>query len=257
MRAEVEEAVGLMRRGDDASIGQALELLQNTVFSFSMRLCGHREDAEDTMQEVLMKSVPQLPKFDSPKALVVWLYKVAKNRCLMNRRKSKFAPAHELSLEELMPDRKELEQLTGDGRVNPEAFAIRSEQASRLREAVQKLPPQYRIVLVLRDMEGLTDDEVGGNYRPSCGNRAGPATSRPIVRQKRVDAEMEIGKQQKASRSETSSGGKSAGPLQGDVRGTVGLSRRATGRFPLRRTGKPYEWMRTMSGICGKLRSYH
>lgn len=39
-------------------------------------------------------------------------------------------------------------------------FAIRSEEAGRLRKAIQKLPPQYRIVLVLRDMEGLTDDEV-------------------------------------------------------------------------------------------------
>lgn len=160
MRAEIEKAVELLQGGNDAGIDQALALLQNTVFSFSMRVCGHREDAEDTMQEVLLKSVPQLPKFDSPKALVVWLYKVAKNRCLMNRRKSKFAPARELSLEELMPDRKELEQLSADGKINPESFAIRSEEASRLRNAVQKLPPHYRIVLVLRDMEGLTDDEV-------------------------------------------------------------------------------------------------
>jgi len=160
MRAEVEKAVELLRDGDGGSVEQALALLQNTVFSFSMRVCGQREDAEDTMQEVLVKSIPYLPKFDSPKALVVWLYKVAKNRCLMNRRKSKFAPAQELSLEQLLPDRRELEQLTAEGRVNPESFAIHSEQASRLREAVQKLPPQYRIVLVLRDMEGLTDDEV-------------------------------------------------------------------------------------------------
>jgi RNA polymerase sigma-70 factor (ECF subfamily) len=160
MRAEIEKAVELLQRGDDAGVEQALALLQSTVFSFSMRVCGHREDAEDTMQEVLVKSVPQLPKFDSPKALVVWLYKVAKSRCLMSRRKSKFAPAHELSLDELMPDREELEQLSADGRISPESFAIRSEQASRLREAVQKLSPQYRIVLVLRDMEGLTDDEV-------------------------------------------------------------------------------------------------
>lgn len=160
MRAEIERAVELLQSGDDASVEQALALLQNTVFSFSMRVCGHRQDAEDTMQEVLLKSVPQLPKFSSPKALVVWLYKVAKNRCLMSRRKSKFAPAHELSLDELMPDRNELEQLSMEGRINPESFAIRSEQASRLRDAVQKLPPQYRIVLVLRDMEGLSDDEV-------------------------------------------------------------------------------------------------
>ena len=125
MRADIEQAVALLRRGDQAALEQALALLQNTVFSFSMRVCGQREDAEDTMQEVLLKSVPYLPKFDSPKALVVWLYKVAKNRCLMSRRKSKFAPARELSLEELMPDRRELEQLSADGRINPEAYAIR------------------------------------------------------------------------------------------------------------------------------------
>ena len=135
-------------------------MLQNTVFSFSMRVCGQREDAEDTMQEVLVKSVPYLPKFDSPKALLVWIYKVAKNRCLMSRRRSKFAPSQELSLEELMPDRKELEKLGANGGINPEMFAIRSQEAGRLRAAIQRLPPQYRIVLVLRDMEGLTDDEV-------------------------------------------------------------------------------------------------
>jgi len=160
MRSEIEEAVQLLQRGDDAALEQALALLQNTVFSFSMRVCGQREDAEDTMQEVLLKSVPHLPKFDSPKALVVWLYKVAKNRCLMSRRRSKFAPKQDLSLEELMPDRKELEQMGSDGSINPEAFAIRSEEAGRLREAIQQLPPQYRIVLVLRDMEGLSDEEV-------------------------------------------------------------------------------------------------
>jgi RNA polymerase sigma-70 factor, ECF subfamily len=154
MRAEIETAVELLQGGDEASVEQALALLQNTVFSFSMRVCGQREDAEDTMQEVLLKSVPHLPRFDSPKALLVWLYKVAKNRCLMSRRKSRFAPAHELSLQELMPDRNELEQLTSDGRINPEAFAIRNEEASKLRDAVQKLPPHYRIVLVLRDMGG-------------------------------------------------------------------------------------------------------
>jgi RNA polymerase sigma-70 factor (ECF subfamily) len=160
VRSEIEQAVLLLRRGNDAALEEALALLQNTVFSFSMRVCGQREDAEDTMQEVLLKSVPYLPKFDSPKALVVWLYKVAKNRCLMSRRKSKFAPRQDLSLEELMPDRKEFEKLAADGSINPEMYAIRSEEAGRLRAAIQRLPPQYRIVLVLRDMEGLTDEEV-------------------------------------------------------------------------------------------------
>jgi RNA polymerase sigma-70 factor (ECF subfamily) len=160
MRPEIQQAVFLLQRGDDKALEEALALLQNTVFSFSMRVCGQREDAEDTMQEVLLKSVPHLPKFESPKALAVWLYKVAKNRCLMSRRRSKFAPKEDLSLEELMPDRQDLERLSGDGSINPETFAIRSEEAGLLREAIQRLPPQYRIVLVLRDMEGLTDEEV-------------------------------------------------------------------------------------------------
>jgi RNA polymerase sigma factor (sigma-70 family) len=90
----------------------------------------------------------------------VWIYKVAKNRCLMSRRRSKFAPSQELSLEELIPDRRELEELGADVSVNPEMFAIRSQEAASLRAAIQRLPPQYRIVLVLRDMEGLTDEEV-------------------------------------------------------------------------------------------------
>ena len=169
MRAKIEQAVSLLRQGDPAALDQALALLQDTVFSFSMKVCGQRQDAEDTMQEVLLKAVPNLPKFDSPKALVVWLYKVAKNRCLMSRRKSKFAPKHELSLEELMPDRRELERLAGGGSVNPELFAIRSQEAGRLRSAIQRLPPQYRIVLVLRDMEGLTDEEVAEITGLRCG----------------------------------------------------------------------------------------
>lgn len=161
MRKEIEQAVALLAEKDPKSVEQALELLQGTVFSFSMKVCGQREDAEDTMQEVLVKSIPYLPKFDSPRALLVWLYKVAKNRCLMSRRRSKFAPKQELTLDELMPDRRELEKLSKEGPLNPESLAIRSQEARKLREAIQKLPPQYRIVLVMRDMEGLSDDEVG------------------------------------------------------------------------------------------------
>ncbi len=160
MRSDVEQAISLLHQGDDEAFEKALALLQNTIFSFSMRVCGQRQDAEDTMQEVLVKSLPALSKFDNPRALLVWLYKVAKTRCLMKRRRSKFAPTEELSLEQLMPDRKELETLGRSETISPEAFAIRSEQAGRLREAVQKLPPQYRIVLVLRDMEGLSDEDV-------------------------------------------------------------------------------------------------
>ena len=95
MQPEIEQVVQLIQRKDPKSLEEALALPQKTVFSFSMKVCGQQQDAEDNMQEVLLKSIPNLPKFDNPKALMVWLYKVAKNRCLMSRRKSKFAPKEE------------------------------------------------------------------------------------------------------------------------------------------------------------------
>lgn len=160
MRPEIEEAVRLIQCKDQKSLDEALALLQRTVYSFSMKVCGQREDAEDTMQEVLVKSVPNLPKFDSPRALMVWLYKVAKSRCLMSRRRSKFAPKESLSLEELMPDRKELRQLSGNPDGTPETSLLRRESAKRLREAIQKLPPEFRLILVLHDMEELGDADI-------------------------------------------------------------------------------------------------
>jgi RNA polymerase sigma-70 factor, ECF subfamily len=160
VRPEIEQAVQLIQRKDPKSLEEALALLQNTVFSFSMKVCGQRQDAEDTMQEVLLKSVPSLSKFDSPRALMVWLYKVAKTRCLMSRRKSKFAPTEALSLEDLMPDRREFQKLSGGAESTPETALLRRENAKRLRRAVQKLPPEYRLILVLHDMEELSDSDI-------------------------------------------------------------------------------------------------
>ncbi len=172
---------------------EALELLQSTVFSFSMKVCGQRQDAEDTMQEVLLKSVPYLPKFDSAKALMVWLYKVAKNRCLMSRRRSKFAPKEAISLEELMPDRRELEKLPGNAEGTPETSLIRRENAKRLREAVQKLPPDYRLILVLHDMEELSDTDIA----EITGLRLG--TIRVRLHRARLFVRKELAKQDQRS----------------------------------------------------------
>lgn len=170
---------------------EALELLQKTVFSFSMKVCGQRQDAEDTMQEVLLKSVPNLPKFDNPKALMVWLYKVAKNRCLMSRRKSKFAPKEDLSLEELMPDRRELQKLSGSPDGTPETSLLRRENAKLLRNAVQRLPADYRLILVLHDMEELSN----GDVAEITGLRLG--TIRVRLHRARLFVRKELAKQDK------------------------------------------------------------
>jgi RNA polymerase sigma-70 factor (ECF subfamily) len=160
VKLELEQALAALQKNEPSALERALGLLQDTVFSFSMRVCGHREDAEDTMQETLLQAAKQLPSFDSPKALAVWLYKVAKSRCLMSRRKSRFAPKEHLSLEVLMPDRAELERLSQSGGETPERLLLAGESSATVQSAVLKLPPEYRLILVLHDMEGLSTDEI-------------------------------------------------------------------------------------------------
>ncbi len=149
----------LIRENSPGSIDRALELLQNTVYSFSMKVCGHPEDAEDTMQDVLLKSIPHLAKFDNPRALKVWLYKVARNHCVSRRRGDKNSFTKNLSLDALMPDSREMRRLLSRT-PSPEAAALSNETAEQLQQAVLSLPPQYRIVLVLHDMEDLSTSEV-------------------------------------------------------------------------------------------------
>jgi RNA polymerase sigma-70 factor (ECF subfamily) len=159
MSAAVEQALNLLRDRRPDSLDKALALLQSTVYSFSMKVCGHPEDAEDTMQEVLLKSVSQLPKFESPSAFAVWLYRVARNRCISSRRPQKNSSARNVSLEELMPDDRELRELLSKS-PSPESTALSRESADHLRQALDAVPPAYRMVVVLHDMEELSTSEV-------------------------------------------------------------------------------------------------
>jgi RNA polymerase sigma-70 factor (ECF subfamily) len=74
MRPELVRATGLLRRNTPEAVEEAIGLLQNTVYSFSMKICGHPEDAEDTMQEMLFRCLEHLAKMQDPQELAVWLY---------------------------------------------------------------------------------------------------------------------------------------------------------------------------------------
>jgi RNA polymerase sigma-70 factor (ECF subfamily) len=160
MRPELTQATVLLRQNTPEAIEEAIGLLQNTVYSFSMKVCGHPEDAEDTMQEVLFRSLPHLAKIKEPQALAVWLYTVTRNRCWRMRRKSANAPRQMIALDELMPDEAELGRLLADAAESPEGNLVRSEQSYLLHQAVLRIPPQLRMVLVLHDMEELDTDQV-------------------------------------------------------------------------------------------------
>jgi RNA polymerase sigma-70 factor (ECF subfamily) len=161
VNTQIEEALKILKSGNHQDAERALETLQGVVYGFGMKVCGSHEDAQDTAQETLIRLARQLREFPDARALSVWLYKVAKTQCLMSRRKSKFAPAQMLSLDDLMP--KEADRLLAgakSGQITPEDIALNQELRSRLEEAILALPKHYRLVLILRDMEQLDTREV-------------------------------------------------------------------------------------------------
>ena len=160
MRPDLIRATELLRLNTPEGVEEAIGLLQNTVYSFSMKVCGHPEDAEDTMQEVLFRSIGHLAKIDSPQQLAVWLYTVTRNRCWRMRRKPAHAPARMLSLDDLMPSYEEIGLLLQDGGIGPESSLLRSEKHQLLHQATLRIPASLRIVLVLHDMEELTTEQV-------------------------------------------------------------------------------------------------
>jgi RNA polymerase sigma-70 factor (ECF subfamily) len=161
MNSQVEQALEMLKSGDPAAVEQAIQSLQNAVYAFGMKVCGNREDAEDTAQETLIRLARSIKEFPDGRALAVWLYKVAKSQCLMGRRKSKFAPAQMLSLDALMPEQHDAARSTlKPWPITPEEAVLRREFRDHLEQVVLALPKPYRLVLILRDMEQLNTREV-------------------------------------------------------------------------------------------------
>jgi len=146
--------------GDPQAFDEFVNLYGDRIYGFGLRMCGEREDARDVVQETFIKAFESLKTLKEPKALKSWLYRVASNACLMKRRKGKFEPQRELSLEDLMPkDAGSAAFEVPDDADAPDDSVARNETRRAVREAIRSLPPHYRIVLLLRDIEQLSTRE--------------------------------------------------------------------------------------------------
>jgi len=131
------------------------------IYAFGMKFCGEREDAKDVLQDTLLQAYRSLRDLEHAEAMTSWLYRVAANACLMRRRKGKFQPEREMSLEELLPGPGEDPRVQiPDPAALPHDDAVRAEIKTRVQKAIGDLPPAYRIVLIMRDMEQLSTKEV-------------------------------------------------------------------------------------------------
>ena len=103
---EPDEYTALVRAaatGDKASMERLLMRAQEVAWRFSTSVCGHADDAEDAMQEALVKTYRYVGRIRKPEAFRPWLYRTVRNACLMGRRKKVGEPARLQSLHDLLP----------------------------------------------------------------------------------------------------------------------------------------------------------
>ncbi len=152
-QGETELARSLLA-GETDAFERFVDHFRSKVFHYSWLMCGRPEDAEEVAQETLLKVFENFDQLREPERVRAWVFRIAKNACLMQRRKSVFAPAHELSLDELpptaeVPDIAEL----------PDRELLRSELRNVLDRIITELPQSYRAVVLLRDVEELSTEE--------------------------------------------------------------------------------------------------
>lgn len=150
--------------GAPQAFDRFVDTYNGKIFRYSYAMCRQREDAEEVAQETLLKVFQNLDQLHDPDRLKPWIFRIAKNACLMKRRKSVFAPTEELSLDELRPARDgsgtRLE--IADWSPLPEDLAASAEIRDALEQAVAQLPELYRAVFLLRDIEHLSTEDAAG-----------------------------------------------------------------------------------------------
>lgn len=149
--------VAAAKKGDTGAFEELVNRYENKIFRLTMNITGNREDAEDAMQDAFLKAYAHLDGFQGDSRFYTWLVRIAANEALMRLRKRR---PGQFSLDEpvesdgdLVP--RELE----DWRPSPEREYAQAEMQKILAEVIERLEPEYRIVLVLRDLEELSTQE--------------------------------------------------------------------------------------------------
>lgn len=154
--------VRAVQAGDRHAMEELLMRAQEVAYRFSLLVCGRPEEADDAMQEALLKTFRYAARIREPEAFRAWLYRTVRNACLIGRRKRVNEPAHLLSLHDADGDEghERTIEVADPGR-DPEAHAMNLSLRGRLLAALRELPRPYRVVVFLREVEGLSTREVG------------------------------------------------------------------------------------------------
>ena len=152
---EENELVKLAQNGDKKALAQLVRNHEQTIYNFAFKICRDKEKAENIMQETFYSMVKSIGQFGGNSKLSTWLYRIVSNHCLMLARKMKSQPFVSLESEDdLFEDIK-----IADWSYLPYKDTENEELKTILDEAIQKLSPEYRMIFLLRDIEGFSTEE--------------------------------------------------------------------------------------------------
>jgi len=153
-----------IKTGDNSAFGDIVLKYQDKIYNLCRHMLGNAHDAEDASQDVFLKAFQALSKFQPEASLYTWLYRVATNTCIDRRRKPVF--------ESLFGGSEEGERLVHDrasDAPSPERL-YQSKQLDRtLQESLGKLSPKLRTVIVLKEIEELSYEEIADTLEISMG----------------------------------------------------------------------------------------
>src|SRR5215470_2902992 len=146
------------KKGDDSAFEELVRRYDRNVFRIAQHITQNREDAEDVVQEAFLKAYGNLGQFQEQSKFYTWLVRIAVNEALMKLRRRR--PERMVSLDEdVKTEDDSLPREVADWSPNPEQMYNQAELRDILTRTIQGLPPGFRTVFVLRDVEGLSTEE--------------------------------------------------------------------------------------------------
>lgn len=165
-----EEDLGLIERakkGDESAFRMLLRKYERSVFTICLRMVRNREEAEDLAQESFVKVFSMLERYNPTYAFSSWLFKITSNLCIdsMRKRRIEGVPMDEPVQSDKGAYVRQYES-NGD---DPETAAIKKERAGYLTQAINNLPPHYKLMVLLRHQEGLSYEEIAATVGVPLG----------------------------------------------------------------------------------------
>ena len=157
MREDEPRLVAAAKSGDAAAFEELVNRYEKKIFRLTMNITRNHEDAEDAMQDAFMKAYSHLSNFQEDSRFYTWLVRIAANEALMRLRKRR---PNQFSLDDpIEGDDDLIPREIEDWGPSPEQRYAQSEMQEILNHVIDQLAPDFRVVFLLRDVEGLSTEE--------------------------------------------------------------------------------------------------